>query len=139
MTAGEIAGLIAAVAFVALVAVLAYPLVKLGRLLDETRVTVRDASERVVPMLENVNTTVESTNVQLERVDAITSNVQEVSGNVAGMSTLFAATLGGPMVKLAAFSYGVRQAFGERRRRDVERRVKAEMRGGRRKRKGTVG
>ncbi|HEX6921621.1 MAG TPA: DUF948 domain-containing protein, partial [Actinomycetes bacterium] len=35
---GEIAGLIAAVAFVLLVGVLAVPLIKLGRVFDETRV-----------------------------------------------------------------------------------------------------
>jgi len=34
-----------------------------------------------------------------------------VSENAAQMSTLFSATLGGPLVKTAAFSYGIRKAI----------------------------
>ena len=41
MSVGDIAGLIAALAFVALVGALAVPLVKLGRVLDEARVSVK--------------------------------------------------------------------------------------------------
>ena len=46
MSAGEIAGLIAAVAFVLLVVLLAVPLLKLGKVLDETRSTVRGRLRR---------------------------------------------------------------------------------------------
>lgn len=127
MTAGGIAGLIAAAALLLLVGLLAYPILKLGKVLDETRQLVRGVADETVPLLSEVTTTVTSTNTQLERVDAITTNVQEVSGNVAGLSALFAATLGGPLVKLAAFSYGVRRAVRQHQHKDVERRVKAEL------------
>ena len=40
-----------------------------------------------------------------------------VTENAAQMSTLFAATLGGPLVKTAAFTYGVRKAFQGRRKK----------------------
>lgn len=129
MTAGGIAGLIAAAALLLLVGLLAYPIVKLGKVLDETRRLVRDVADEAVPMLGEVTTTVTSANAQLERVDAITRNVQELSDNAAGLSSLFAATLGGPLVKVAAFSYGVRRAVLQHRRRDVERRVKVELHG----------
>lgn len=127
MTAGGIAGLIAAAALLLLVGLLAYPILKLGKVLDETRELVRGVAEETVPLLTEVTTTVTSTNTQLERVDAITTNVEEVSGNVAGLSSLFAATLGGPLVKIAAFSYGVRRAVRQSQRKDVERLVKAEL------------
>ena len=45
MSAGEWAGLIAAFALVALVLLLAIPLLKLGRTLDETTLTIRQARE----------------------------------------------------------------------------------------------
>ena len=38
-----------------------------------------------------------------------------VSENAAQLSTLFASTLGGPMIKTAAFTYGVRQAVTGKR------------------------
>jgi hypothetical protein len=38
-----------------------------------------------------------------------------MSSNVNALTSLFAATLGSPLVKVAAFSYGVRSAVGQRR------------------------
>lgn len=115
MSVGDIAGLIAALAFVLLVGVIAVPLVKLGKVLDETRLTVRGISEGTLPLLSEVTTTVATTNEQLVKVDAITTNVAQVSTNVSALTSLFAATLGSPVVKVAAFSYGVRQAMNGRK------------------------
>ena len=111
---GEIAGLLAAIAFVLLVGAMAYPLIKLGQVLDETRVTVRGLSDGTLPLLTEVTTTVATTNEQLVKVDSITSNVAQVSTNVSALTSLFAATLGSPVVKVAAFSYGVRRAIAGR-------------------------
>jgi uncharacterized protein YoxC len=114
MSAGDVVGLIFALAFLLLVALIGVPLIKLGRVLDETRITVRGLSEGTVPLLSEVTTTVASTNQQLVKVDTITSNVAQVSTNVSALTSLFAATVGSPVVKVAAFSYGVRQAIGRR-------------------------
>jgi uncharacterized protein YoxC len=127
MSAGEIAGLIAAVAFVLLVGALAVPLFKLGGVLDETRAMIRGVSEETMPLLNEVTTTVTTTNAQLARVDAITSNVQAATTNVSALTALFAATLGSPVVKVAAFTYGVRRALSDRSRRDVEKRVRSQV------------
>ncbi len=114
MSVGDVAGLIAALAFVLLVGFLAYPLIKLGKVLDETRNTVKGLSDGAMPLLSEVTTTVSSTNAQLVKVDAITTNAAQVSTNVSALTTLFAATLGSPVVKVAAFTYGVRQAVSGR-------------------------
>ncbi|MBC7549973.1 MAG: DUF948 domain-containing protein [Cellulomonas sp.] len=112
MSVGDIAGLIAAIAFVLLVGVLAVPLIKLGRVLDEARLSVKELTDHSVPILDETAATVASTNVQLTRVDTITTAAVSVSENVSALTSLFAATVGGPMVKVAAFSYAVRRAFG---------------------------
>jgi uncharacterized protein YoxC len=121
MSAGEIAGLIAAVAFVLLVGVIAVPIIKLGKTVDELTMTVRDLRQEHVAKtsvtVDETNHLLASTNAQLQRVDAITSNAQTLTGNVAAMSSLFAATLGGPLVRTAAFTYGVRRALSHRRDR----------------------
>jgi uncharacterized protein YoxC len=114
MSVGEVAGLIAAIAFVLLVGAMAVPLLKLGGVLDETRSMIKGVSDETVPLLSEVTTTVTTTNAQLVRVDAITSNVQAATTNVSAMTALFAATLGGPVVKVAAFTYGVRSAIADR-------------------------
>jgi uncharacterized protein YoxC len=135
MSVGDIAGLIAAIAFVALVGVLAVPLVKLGRVLDETRTMVKGVGDQTVPLLGEVTTTVTTTNAQLARVDAITSNVQSVTTNVSALTAVFAATLGSPVIKVAAFTYGVRRALSDRERADLERRVKDQVKAERAARK----
>jgi uncharacterized protein YoxC len=121
MSVGEFAGLLTAIAFVLLVGALAYPLIKLGKVLDETRHTVRGLSDGTLPLLTEVTTTVATTNEQLVKVDAITNNVAQVSTNVSALTSLFAATLGSPVVKVAAFSYGVRRAMARRADSEVSR------------------
>ncbi|HMT90388.1 MAG TPA: hypothetical protein PKC73_12220, partial [Dermatophilaceae bacterium] len=44
-----------------------------------------------------------------------------MASNVNALTSLFAATLGGPLVKVAAFSYGVRSAMGGRSARAADR------------------
>ena len=116
MSAGQIAALIAAGAFVVLVLLLAVPLLKLGRTLDEATVAIRKAHEGSAPLLDNAQTTLHQVNTQLERVDGITSSARTVTSNISVLTSLFTATLGGPLVKVAAFSYGVSKALKARRK-----------------------
>ena len=118
MSVGEIAGLIAAIAFVVLVALTAVPLLKLGRVLEEVRLAVRDIGHESVPILTEIRGTVSATNTELERLSVVTEDVSKVSRNAsvvsenaAQLSTLFSATLGGPLIKTAALTYGVRKAL----------------------------
>ncbi|HOW01456.1 MAG TPA: DUF948 domain-containing protein [Rhodoglobus sp.] len=111
MSGGDIAGLIAAGIFAVLVGLLAVPLLKLGRVFDETSAAIRGVSENMTPLLEEATTTISETNKQLVRVDSITSSVEEVTGNVSALVALFAATVGGPLIKIAGFSAGVRAAI----------------------------
>ena len=115
MSAGQIAALVAAGAFVVLVLLLAVPLLKLGRTLDEATIAIRKAHESSTPVLDNAQTTLNHVNTQLARVDGITANARTVSSNVSVLTSLFTATLGGPLVRAAALSYGVSKAIKARR------------------------
>lgn len=124
MSTGEVLALFAVIALWVLVALLAIPLLKLGRLLDEARVTVRDVGHNSVPILQELKGTVVATNAELDKLSVVTDDVSRVSGhatvvseNAAQLSTLFSATLGGPLVKTAAFTYGVRKALAGRKRK----------------------
>lgn len=135
MSGGEIAALGASGGFVMLVLVIAVPILKLGRTVEETTKLVSGLNERTTPLIADLNDTVRQVNAQLERVDAITANAQAVTSNVAAFTSLFAATLGGPVVKVAAFTYGVRKAVGGRRKADVARKVREDMKSDRRGRR----
>jgi uncharacterized protein DUF948 len=115
VSVGQIAALIAAGAFVVLVLLLAVPLFKLGRTLDEATVALRKAHEGSAPLLDGAQTTLHQVNTQLERVDGITSGARAVTSNVSVLTSLFTATLGGPLVRAAAFSYGLNKAVKARR------------------------
>ncbi|MCW5953643.1 MAG: DUF948 domain-containing protein [Propionibacteriaceae bacterium] len=123
MSVGEVAGLIAAVAAVALVVFCAVPLLKLGRVLEEVRLAVRDLGHNSVPILQELKGTVSATNEELSKLSLVTEDVAKVSAhatvvseNAAQLSTLFSATLGGPLVKTAAFTYGVRKAVAGKKK-----------------------
>lgn len=111
MTGGDIAGLIAAGVFAVLVALLAVPVWKLGKVFDELRGAIRGITDGTTPLINEVTSTVQTTNAQLKRVDGITGNVSDATANISALSSLVSATVGSPLIKIAAFSYGVRQAF----------------------------
>jgi len=115
MSVGDVAGLIAAIAFAILVILMAVPLLKLGRVLDETRTTIKGISDSTVPLIGEVTTTVGQANEQMDKIDTITTNAAQITTNASALTALFAATLGSPIVRVAAFTYGVRQAVGGRR------------------------
>ncbi|MEH3079271.1 MAG: DUF948 domain-containing protein [Quadrisphaera sp.] len=115
MSVGDVAGLVAAIAFVVLVALLARPILKLGQVLDEARAAIKGVSDSTVPLIAEVTTTVGQANEQMEKVDTITTNAAQITTNASALTALFAATLGSPVVRVAAFTYGVRQAVNGRR------------------------
>ncbi|WP_328945640.1 DUF948 domain-containing protein [Streptomyces sp. NBC_00250] len=112
MTGGEVAGILVAVFWAILVSFLAVVLVRLAQTLRATTKMVADVTEQAVPLLADASATVRSAQTQLDRVDAIASDVQEVTSNASALSSTVASTFGGPLVKVAAFGYGVRKALG---------------------------
>ncbi|MFI5755684.1 DUF948 domain-containing protein [Streptomyces sp. NPDC051569] len=114
MTGGEVAGILVAVFWAILVSFLAVVLVRLAQTLKATTRLVADVTEQAVPLLADASATVRSAQTQLDRVDAIATDVQEVTSNASALSSTVASTFGGPLVKVAAFGYGVRQAMSRR-------------------------
>ena len=118
MTVGSVAGLIAALAFVALVVILAVPVFRLGGVLKKTANSIEQITEHTIPILDHAAATIEGTNSQLAKVDTITTAAAEVSQNVSALTALFSATVGGPLIRLAAFTYGVRTTMSKRSKKD---------------------
>lgn len=136
MSGADVAALIVAVFWGVLVCFLAYVLAKLGGVIGEARGLVRGVTEQTVPLLGEVKSTVGQLNSELARVDTITAHVQDISSNVSAMSSLVSVSVGSPLIKVAAFSYGVRRAIAGRRSAEVEKRVKQELRAERRTQRG---
>ncbi|HEX5568947.1 MAG TPA: DUF948 domain-containing protein [Streptomyces sp.] len=114
MSGGEVAGLLVAVFWAILVSFLAVVLVRLAQTLRAATRLVTGVTEQALPLLSEASATVRSAQSQLSRVDAIASDVQEVTANASALSSTVSTALGGPLVKVAAFGYGVRRALGRR-------------------------
>ena len=132
ISVGDVVGLLFAFGFLLLVLFLCVVLLRLTKVLEETRQLVEGITDKTVPLLGEVTTSVVHVNEELVRVDAITANVQSISANVSSLTALFAATLGSPVIKVAAFSYGVRKAAGKKSEDEMRRKVKSELKGSRR-------
>jgi uncharacterized protein YoxC len=132
VSGGEIAAIVAAGAFVLLVLLLAYPLLKLGRTLDEATLTIRTTRESAVPLLGQAQDTVAQMNVQLDHLDGIAKNVNSMTTNVSALTSVVSSTLGNPLIKAAAFTYGVRKTVNTRRDTALLREAKSKHRASRR-------
>jgi uncharacterized protein YoxC len=134
MSGGAVAALIAAGAFVLLVLLLAVPLLKLGRTLDEATIAVRKTHDGVGPLLTEAQQTMQSVNQQLVQLEGIAANVNSMTTNVAAMTNVVSSTLGSPMIKAAAFTYGVRKTVADRRDSDAVKTARRKRRSTRRTR-----
>ncbi len=149
MSGGDIAALIAAGAFLMLVIVVAVPLLRLRHTVDAATQALNDLNDRTGPILGSVNATVDNVNtaltqmqvsldgvnLQLARLDTITGHAQQVTANIANLTTVVTAAAANPLVKAAAFTYGVRRATSRRRAADEEADLRARLAQERRDRK----
>ena len=135
MSAGAIVGLIFAIFFAIGVLFFAFVLVRVAEVLKETTKLVAGITQETVPLLNEITDTVKNGNAQLVKVDHITDNVETMSKNVSGLVSTATSAIGGPLVKVASFSYGVRAAITSRKNEDVAKRVKAELKADRKARR----
>ncbi|BCJ30586.1 DUF948 domain-containing protein [Actinocatenispora sera] len=129
MSGTELAALIAALAFLLLVGALLVPILKLRRTVDAATRALTELADRSGPILsdaqrtldgmgsaiEQVHTSLDGVNAQLARLDVISGHLAQVSGNVAEVSTIVTGATRSPLVKAAAFGYGVRKTTAARR------------------------
>lgn len=116
MSGGEIAGIIASSALALFVLFLAVPLLKLGKLLDETTDTVKEINDSLPSLLTGLTETVDQTNKQLAKIDVITDNVADVTTNVQSLVAVFSASLGAPILKLAGYLKGFTSFVGKKKK-----------------------
>lgn len=142
MSGGEIAALIAASAFLLLVGALAVPIFRLRKTVDAATRAINEVVDQAAPAIGKLDVTIDQVNTalgqvqqsldgvnaQLVRIDAIAGHAQQVTGTVANLATVIGAASTHPLVKVAAFGYGVRKAAMARRMADTEREVRDRVR-----------
>ena len=95
MGVGEIAGLIAAIAFAVLAGFMIYPLIRLGKMFDQISQTVRESGEHAIPALD-------------EDVNKISAAASTTANNVGALTDLYGSFLGKPIIKIASTFYALK-------------------------------
>ncbi|MBT1181317.1 DUF948 domain-containing protein [Bifidobacterium sp. CP2] len=108
MGVGEIAGLVAAIAFAVLAGFMIYPLIRLGKMFDQIAQTVKDSGDHAIPALDESVTTVKQVNKSLEDVNKISAAASTTANNVGALTDLYGSFLGKPVIKVASAMYAVK-------------------------------
>jgi uncharacterized protein YoxC len=108
MGVGDIAGLVAAIAFAVLSGFLIYPLIRLGKLLDQIAETVKQTGDHAMPTLDESVTTIKQVNKSLEDVNKISSAASTTANNVGALTDLYGSFLGKPVIKLASAAFALK-------------------------------
>lgn len=98
MGPGGIATIIAACSLLVIAIAISYAVIRIGRLIDEAKVSLKTMTDETKPLIEEVTTTVQLVNGPLESINKITKNAEEVSAKIADVTSSFL-TKGGPAVK----------------------------------------
>ena len=84
MGPGGIATIIAAVSLLVIAVAIGYAVIRLGRLIDEAKVSLKAFTDETGPLIKESTRTVELVNGPLESINRITKNVESVSDKIAG-------------------------------------------------------
>jgi uncharacterized protein YoxC len=120
LTWGQAAALIAALAFVALVAFFAVVLAKVAGILTEVQLTLNDVRKETMPLLKEVRTTVVTLNVEMDRVDGIMASAESAAASVSNVAKLVTAATANPIIKGMALLTGAGVSLRSLRRKHRE-------------------
>lgn len=89
MGPGGIATIIAASALAVISLAVAYAISRLGRLVDEASLAIKDLTNGVTPLIEEVTTTVELVNGPLHSLNRITKSAEDLTTKVTASTEAF--------------------------------------------------
>lgn len=119
MSVGELAAMVAAIALCVLVALVAVPMVKLRKSLDEATAAMQRISDATVPAMQELERAAANANANLDKISVVTddagkvaSHAADVSEDAAQFSNLVGSVFQKPLIKTAAFTYAARKAIG---------------------------
>ena len=89
MGPGGIATIIAACALFIIAIAVSYVVIRLGRFVDEAKLSLKSLTDETAPLIEEVHTTVELINGPLMSINRITKNAEDISEKVTDATHSF--------------------------------------------------
>ena len=121
ITIGEVAAIVAAVAWALLVLFLALVLVNVFRVLESTKILIDDIRGQTVPLLSEVTTTVSNVNRELDRADGLLESATKLARVGERVATVVEQAVTSPLIKMVGISAGAAAALKAFRRNGKER------------------
>lgn len=87
-----------------------WALIRVGLASQSMQTLAEDLEERVIPLVEKADVTVDAINAELLRVDMIVTQVEEVSGRVSTASNAVATVVSAPGVAVGELGERLRKA-----------------------------
>jgi uncharacterized protein YoxC len=87
MGPGGIATIIAASSLLVIAIAVSYAIIRVGRFIDEAKVSLKAVTDEATPLIEEVHTTVTLINGPLQSFNRITKNVEEISEKVTSATS----------------------------------------------------
>lgn len=109
---GQVAGILAALAFLVLVYFSIRPLRKLSGVLDRLAESLRELTEHTLPAIDEAVNTVAEANNQVKKLDVITDAAARTSEDISAMTTLVTSTVGAPFLAARRGAEKVKNVFG---------------------------
>ena len=89
MGPGGIATIIAACALFIIAIASSYVVIRVGRFIDEAKLSLKSLTDETAPLIEEVHTTVTLVNGPLKSINRITKNAEDISDKVSDATSSF--------------------------------------------------
>lgn len=112
MGPGGIATIIAASSLAVIAIAIAYVVIRVGRLIDEAKASLKALTDETAPLIDEVHTTVTLVNGPLQSINRITKNAEDISSKVTEATAGFlhkngsAVKVAGALLSAAQMSKG---------------------------------
>ena len=112
MGPGGIATIIAASSLAVISLAIAYAIIRVGRLVDEAKASLKALTDETAPLIDEVHTTVTLVNGPLHSINRVTKNIEDLSDKVNQATTGFinknssAVKVAGSLLSAAQMSKG---------------------------------
>jgi uncharacterized protein YoxC len=117
MTVGNVAGLIAAVAFAVMAGFTAWVLYKVVVMLSVTNLFLDEIREETIPMMTRLQVTMDHVNTELTRVDGILTAVEGMSQKTNEATKVVQEVVTSPVVKLIGVGAGAGKAYSKKKKK----------------------
>jgi uncharacterized protein YoxC len=89
MGPGGIATIIAACGLFIIAIAISYVVIRVGRFIDEAKLSLKSLTDETAPVIEEVHTTLTLVNAPLKSFNKITKNAEDISDKVANATNSF--------------------------------------------------